>query len=124
MRGANAGRASLRVLVTVAFVPFIVFKLTSHQLWVERFTSWGYPGWGVLVISALEIVGLAGLWVPAARRYSFAVLVVVLMGAAATWLIHGPPQGALPAIGLLVLVSLLGWTDGLWESPTPTASTR
>src|SRR5262245_38675724 len=91
----------LRVLVTLAFVPFLANRMQRYGRWVDRFEAWGYPGWGVLLVTAIEALCLAALWIPDAKKYAIGVLATVLVGAAGTWLVHGPPQGAAPALGIL-----------------------
>jgi uncharacterized membrane protein YphA (DoxX/SURF4 family) len=100
---------ALRLLITLLFVPAILVKLRNPGAWGHLFTTWGYPPWGPLVISVIEIIGLAALWIPALARWASATLMVTTAGATATWLIHGPRSTAAYPGTILVLVALLAW---------------
>ena len=100
---------SLRLVITLFFVPAILVKLRKPGAWAQLFTIWGYPPWGPWVISIIEIFGLAALWIPAFARSASVALMVTTAGAAATWLIHGPRSTAAYPGTILVLVASLAW---------------
>jgi hypothetical protein len=100
---------ALRLVITLLFVPAILVKLRNPGAWADIFTSWGYPAWGPLVISAIEIVGLGALWIPALATSGSAALMVTTAGATGTWLIHGPTSTAAYPGTILVLVAFLSW---------------
>lgn len=117
---------ALRLLITLLFVPAILVKLRNPGAWANLFTSWGYPPWGPLVVSTIEIVGLAMLWIPGLARLASAALMVTTAGAAGTWLSHGPRSTAAYPGTILVLVALLAWLqqatvrhDSRTERPEP-----
>jgi uncharacterized protein (TIGR03382 family) len=100
---------ALRLAITVLFVPAILVKLRNPGAWAHQFTAWGYPAWGALAVSTVEIVGLAALWIPALAPSASAALMVTTAGATATWLIHGPRSTAAYPGTILVLVAALAW---------------
>jgi uncharacterized membrane protein YphA (DoxX/SURF4 family) len=100
---------ALRLIITLLFVPAILVKLRNPSAWAHLFTTWGYPPWGPQVISTIEIIGLAALWIPALARLACAALMVTTAGAAGTWLIHGPRSTAAYPGMILVLVASLAW---------------
>lgn len=100
---------ALRLVITVLFVPAILVKLRNPGAWTHLFTTWGYPPWGPLVISTIEIIGLAALWIPAVATWASAALMITTAGAAGTWLIHGPRLTAVYPGTILVLVGVLTW---------------
>ena len=102
---------ALRLVITLLFVPAILVKLRSPGAWAHLFTTWGYPPWGPLVISIIEIIGLAALWIPALATWASAVLMITTAGATGTWLIHGPRSTAAYPGMILVLVALLVWLE-------------
>jgi uncharacterized membrane protein YphA (DoxX/SURF4 family) len=102
---------ALRLVITLLFVPAILVKLRSPGAWAHLFTTWGYPPWGPLVISIIEIIGLAALWIPALATWASAVLMITTAGATGTWLIHGPRSTAAYPGMILVLVALLVWFE-------------
>jgi uncharacterized membrane protein YphA (DoxX/SURF4 family) len=100
---------ALRLVITLLFVPAILVKLRNPGAWSHLFTTWGYPSWGPLVISAIEIVGLAALWIPALASLASAALMITTAGATGTWLMHGPRSTAAYPGTILVLVAALAW---------------
>ena len=100
---------ALRLVITLFFVPAILVKLRNPGAWAHLFTTWGYPPWGPLVISTIEIVGLAALWIPALATSASAALMITTAGATGTWLIHGPRSTAAYPGTILVLVAALAW---------------
>ena len=100
---------ALRLVITLLFVPAILVKFRNPGAWAQLFTAWGYPPWGPLVISTIEIVGLVALWIPALARSASAALMVTTAGATGTWLIHGPRSTAAYPGTILVLVASLAW---------------
>lgn len=100
---------ALRLVITLLFVPAILVKLRNPGAWSHLFTTWGYPPWGPLVISTVEIIGLAALWIPAVATWASAALMITTAGAAGTWLIHGPRLTAMYPGTILVLIGVLTW---------------
>ncbi len=97
----------LRVLLSLGFLAAGLSKFAPQSGWEARFAGWGYPAWFVLVIGALEVVGVLGLWVPAVSRYAIGLLALILLGATYTNLTHPPISEAVrPVIFLVVLATL------------------
>ena len=101
--------AALRRVITLLFVPAILVKLRNPGAWGQLFTTWGYPAWGPVVISTIEIIGLAALWIPALAGWASVALMITTAGATGTWLIHGPRSTAAYPGTILVLVAALAW---------------
>ena len=108
-RWRSALIVGLRLVITLLFVPAILVKLRNLGAWAHLFTTWGYPSWGPLVISSIEILGLAALWIPALATSAIAALMITTAGATGTWLIHGPRSTAAYPGTILVLVASLAW---------------
>jgi uncharacterized membrane protein YphA (DoxX/SURF4 family) len=100
---------ALRLAITLLFVPAILVKLRNPGAWAQLFTTWGYPPWAPLVISTIEIIGLAALWIPALVTPASVALMVTTAGATGTWMIHGPKTTAAYPGTILVLVASLAW---------------
>ena len=100
---------ALRLVVTLLFIPAILGKLMNPVASARMFTRWGYPPWGALVISIIEIIGLVALWIPAVATWASAVLMITTAGATGTWMIHGPRITAAYPGAILVLVGVLAW---------------
>jgi hypothetical protein len=100
---------AFRLMVTLSFVPPVLSKVLAPAKWAHQFVLWGYPAWGAVGTTVVEVVGLIALWIPRFARVAIGVLAVVLVGAACTWLIHGPSAtAAFPGIILLFLAGLAG----------------
>jgi hypothetical protein len=100
---------ALRLIITLLFAPAILDKLIDPDAWGRLFTTWGYPPWGPLVISIIEIIGLVALWIPTLSTSAIVTLMVTTAGATGTWLIHGPKSTAAYPGTILVLVASLAW---------------
>jgi hypothetical protein len=100
---------ALRLIVTLLFAPAILDKLIDPDEYGRLFTIWGYPPWGALVISIIEIIGLVALWIPPLSTSAIVTLMVTTAGATGTWLIHGPKSTAAYPGTILLLVASLAW---------------
>ena len=100
---------ALRVVIALLFAPAILDKLIDPDEYARQFTTWGYPPWGPLVISTVEIIGLVALWIPTLSTSAIVTLMVTTAGATGTWLIHGPKSTAAYPGTILVLVASLAW---------------
>ena len=100
---------ALRLVITLLFVPAILVKLRNPDAWAQLFTTWGYPSWGPLVISTIELLGLTALWIPALAASAMAALMLTTAGATVTWFIHGPRSTAAYPATILALVASLAW---------------
>jgi hypothetical protein len=108
---------ALRLTVTLFFVPPVLSKLLEPGKWAHQFVLWGYPAWGAVATTVVEILGLIALWIPSFARVAIAVLAVILLGAAGTWLLHGPRStAAFPGIILTVLGGL-AWLEATAKRP-------
>jgi uncharacterized membrane protein YphA (DoxX/SURF4 family) len=75
---------AFRLIITLLFVPPVASKLLEPAKWAQHFVLWGYPAWGAMATTVVEIAGLIALWIPRFARVAIAVLAVVLVGAAYT----------------------------------------
>jgi hypothetical protein len=112
----SAPIVALRLVITLLFVPAILVKLRNPGLWAHLFTTWGYPPWGSLFISVIEIIGLVALWISPVAIWAGAALMITTAGATGTWMIHGPRVAAAYPGTILVLLGLLAWLNRDRES--------
>jgi uncharacterized membrane protein YphA (DoxX/SURF4 family) len=98
------------ILATLAFLGSGASKLAGAASQAEHFAHWGYPGWFLYVVGASELVGALLLIVPRTAVFGALVLGSVMVGAVGTHLSAGEGPLAIPALVLLSLVSLVGWT--------------
>lgn len=101
------------VLVGSFFVLVGLSKLmgSSGAHWAVRLEQWGYPTASRYLIGAVEILAGIGFLVPVLRRSAAITLMVVMVGAFATHLIHHEFVRLLPP---LVLGALL-WGLCSWQ---------
>ena len=64
---------ALRLIITLLFVPPVLSKLLEPGKWAHQFDVWGYPAWGAMATTAMEILGLIALWIPRLARVAIAV---------------------------------------------------
>jgi hypothetical protein len=108
-RWRSALIVALRLIVTLLFIPAILVKFRSPVAWAQQFADWGYPAWGPLAVSTIEVIGLATLWIRSAATWAGAALMITTAGATGTWLIHGPRSTAAYPGTILALLAVLTW---------------
>lgn len=116
----------LTILLAVLMVGPGSQKFTSDT-WERMFRRWGYPDGFYLVIGAVEVIAGIGLLVPRFASHSAIVLVIVMLGAAATQILRGGRNGVgeLVFALLLALLAYIRWPDrvraaGASRSPATT----
>jgi uncharacterized membrane protein YphA (DoxX/SURF4 family) len=83
-------------------------KFTS-PMWERMFARWGYPDHFYLVIGAVEVAAGLALLIPRLAASAAAILVVVMIGAGATHVIHDELR-RLPQIAvILVMLGLVAY---------------
>lgn len=96
------------LLVAAVFVYVGASKLggASSVGWAERFARWGYPANAHYLVGLLQIVGGIGVLVPKWRRAAAALLIVLMIGAFFTHIIHSEFSRVIPplVLGALALV--------------------
>jgi putative oxidoreductase len=70
----------------------------SGVAWAVRLSHWGYPTGSRYAIGGVEILAGLGLLVPSLRRLAAVTLMVVMVGALLTHLIHGEFVRLLPPL--------------------------
>ncbi len=98
----------IQILLAAGFVMAAAGKLTGNQQMVENFRNWGYPEKFYLLIGALELLGAIGLLIARTAWLAASGLIVIMLGAIATHLLHGEiPQSVFPLTFLLLLAVVL-----------------
>ena len=106
-RLATIGLWLLQVLLALAFTLIGVAKFGGPS-WARHFARWGYPDGFYAVIGALEALGGLSLLVPRAAPGGAALLGAIMIGAAATHLVHGESARVVPPLLFLALVAVVG----------------
>ncbi|MDH3272252.1 MAG: DoxX family protein [Gemmatimonadota bacterium] len=92
-------------------------KFVQPDMWTGLFAGWGYPAWFSYVTGALEMGGAVVLLVPRFATYAAALLMVVMIGAAATVTLNPGEMVATPALVNLVGLAIVAWArrDRRWR---------
>jgi len=98
-----AARA-LHILLALFFAIQGIVKLTGSPSWISRFQAWGYPANFHLVVGLAEVLGAVLLVTPRFTRFGALLLLAIMLGAAATHLVHREPQ----VLTTIVVGALLG----------------
>src|SRR5262245_41281076 len=104
---AQIGLWTLQILLGVVFVLLGAGKF-GDPTWARRFAAWGYPPGFYMVIGALEALGGLAVLIPAAASYGAALLGAIMIGAAATHLLHGEFPRIPPPLVYLALLTVVG----------------
>lgn len=128
MRGLKmVGKVALwivQIFAAAAFVAIGLGKFGSPE-WAHKFARWGYPEWFYMVIGSLEAAGGILLLVPALASYAAALLGAILVGAAATLVLHHESRVRAPLLWLAVVVVIgwarrrRAWRSGVRQMPAP-----
>lgn len=90
----------------------------ASPAWPRMFARWGYPDHFYIVIGAVEVAAGLALLVPRAAAPAALVLIVIMIGAGLTHIVHAELQ-RLPQIIvmslLLVIVAYGRWSIGPWR---------
>ena len=100
---------AIAVLSSVFFTLMGLPKVLGQGSWGERFATWGYPPWFVVVIGIAELTGAVMLLISRLGTLGASLLAVIMLGAAATHLLHGETARVLAALVLFALLTVLAW---------------
>jgi len=97
------------VFLAATFIAIGMSKLWGGAAirWSGRFEHWGYPPHAQYVVGVLEIIGGVAMLIPRWRQVGAAILVVLMIGALCTHLLHGEFSRVVPPLVLGVLASLM-----------------
>lgn len=95
---------TLQILLAMLFAVQGAVKLMGSPNWIARFNRWGYPHNFYLLVGVAELAGAALLLIPKLSKFGAVLLFLVMIGAAATHLLHHEPQ----VTTTLLLLALLG----------------
>lgn len=99
----------VRLVTSAGFAVSGLVKLAGAEVPAIEFAVWGYPGWFLYVVGAMEVGGALALWHPRWSRTGLALLAAVVLGAVAThvnfreWTALQRPAAFAALLGYLVL---------------------
>ena len=112
----------LSIFLAFVFVAVGASKLVgpSSVHWAERFQRWGYPTGSSYVIGILEIVAGIAILIPRWRRMAAAALMLIMIGALCTHVLHGEWARMIPP----VLLGGLAFASARWSGARPSKEKR
>ena len=96
-------------LAALAFLGAGLPKLAGFQEFVNNFQRWGYPGWFVYLVGAVEVAGAILLLVPRTVTLASLLLGGDMLGALFTHVKAGEWPALAGPVVLLVLLAVAGW---------------
>jgi putative oxidoreductase len=116
-KAARIGLWICQAALAILFVLAGTAKFAS-PMWPRMFARWGYPDHVYLIVGAIEVLAGLALLVPRLTAVAAAALIVVMLGAAATHLLHGENPAATLVLLLVLAVAAYGrWSDAIWRTP-------
>jgi len=106
----------VQILLAIFFVLAASGKLMSRPQWIEMFRNWGFPDKFYLVVGGLEVLGAVGLLIPRLTEYAAVGLIVLMIGAVATHLIHGEGLHVLRPLIFIVFLALVVYLRRPWSN--------
>jgi uncharacterized membrane protein YphA (DoxX/SURF4 family) len=82
------GTRTLQVVIGLMLVLVGTGKFRGH-FWAERFSHWGYPDGFYMVVGVMEAAAGVAIWIPKLATYGALLVMVIMVAAAFTGLIHG-----------------------------------
>jgi putative oxidoreductase len=108
-KGMNIALWVLQTLIAVFFL-FTAYRiLTGGPQVAEMFRHYGYPEHFYLLTGILEGAGALLLVIPATGMYGAITLMVVMVGATATHLLHSEMSRAPVPFILLIFLAVIAW---------------
>ena len=102
------GTWTLQVILGLLFLAAGAGKFLAAEVWVEKFSKWGYPENFYLLIGITELLAAILLFIPKLTKYAAMFLVIIMIGAAITHMIHQEAAEILrPGIFLVLLSALI-----------------
>jgi uncharacterized membrane protein YphA (DoxX/SURF4 family) len=104
-------RTPAQLLSLVLSVVFLVAggtKLVGVDFQVERFATWGLPGWWfIYLVGGIEVIGATLLTFPRTRGYGAGLLAVLMLSAISTHVRTGQWVALIIPVVLLALLVLV-----------------
>jgi putative oxidoreductase len=104
----HIGLWACQAVLAAIFVYAGTAKFTS-PLWPRMFARWGYPENVHLLVGAVEIVAGLALLVPRMAARAALVLILVMIGAGLTHMLHGEHQRMVPIVVISALLGIVAW---------------
>ncbi|MCB9087885.1 MAG: DoxX family protein [Calditrichae bacterium] len=99
---------ALQIIVGLLFLVAGAGKFLAAEFWIAKFSQWRYPNNFYLLIGIIEIISAILLFIPRFSKYAAGILMIVMIGAAITHILHQEVAALFrPGIFLILLSALL-----------------
>lgn len=99
---------TLQVILGLLFLAAGAGKFLAAEVWIGKFSNWGFPDNFYMLIGIFEIAAAIGIFIPKFSRYSAMALAAIMIGATGTHLLHREMGELLrPGIFLAALSALI-----------------
>lgn len=101
-------KSVIRIL-TATFLITGLAKLSGSMVMAENFLAWGYPGWFMYLVGAVEVAGALLLLTPHMQFYAAGILGLEMFGAFFTHWMHGQSFFAVLPLAIMAFMILIAW---------------
>ena len=94
----------------------------GSPMWQRMFERWGYPDHFYLVVGAIEVAAGLALLVPRLASAASLVLIVIMIGAGATHVIHDETHRLTQIVVMSVMLCVVAygrWRQAFWRKMRP-----
>lgn len=109
-KGKNIAVWIIQFLLAGLFIMSSLSKLMSDPEVVANFSRWGMPDNFYLLIGILELLGAAGLLIPRLAGPAAAGLILIMVGALITHLVHGEMGMAIVPLVVMLFLGVVVYT--------------
>ena len=106
-------KSTLLLIITIMLTGLYIVAGGSkffgmQPTWALNFNLWGYPGWFMFLVGAVELIGGALLLVPSTSILGSVALGTIMFGAFWTHIANGEYLGSIVTGVLFILLGFLG----------------
>jgi len=106
-KGKSIASWIIQVLIAGLFLMMGSQKLMGEAEMTANFVKWGMPGFMLYVIGTLEVLGAIGLFIPRLAGLAATGLILLMVGALFTHLIHGEYGIALMPVAVMAMLAVV-----------------
>ena len=96
----------LKIILGLLFLAAGAGKFLADHIWIEKFSDWGFPDKFYIFIGLIEILAAILLFIPKLSKYAAIVLIIIMIGAVGTHIIHNQIAEIIRPVIFLILLSI------------------
>ncbi|MGH1366684.1 MAG: DoxX family protein [Calditrichia bacterium] len=97
----------LQIILGLLFLAAGAGKFLAAEVWIAKFSSWGFPQHFYLLIGLVELAAAVLLFIPRLFNYAIITLTAIMLGAVLTHLVHQEFAEIIRPIVFLLFLSFL-----------------